>query len=102
MIYLNAPTLKKPVRSDSSEDEEEAHARMISRAYKMGKWKYSLFNKDNVHQIEVEEKSVSPMKGVTSPKGSAVRGKTTPTNDRSPYEKRAGSISVKTTKRGQK
>lgn len=68
----------------------------------MGKWKYSLFNRDNVHQIEVEEKSVSPTKGVTSPKGSAAKGRATPTNDKSPYDKRAGSLSLKPTKRAQK
>lgn len=92
MIWLPEPTFKK-VRSDSDEDEEEAHQRMMNRRYKMGKWKYSFFNRNNV----VINEELSPTKQVQSPKTAGNR-RGVLSGEKSPFEKKGSMLSYKNKK----
>ena len=56
------PKVKKPTEEDEEDDEEYLLNQQIQRTYKVNKWKYSLFNKANVHLIKEEAPQISPVK----------------------------------------
>lgn len=75
VIYLAPPVQKVPkvkkITDEDDEDEEEyLQHQQIQRTYKLNKWKYSLFNKANVHLIKEEVPSpvkIPPQPNITKP-----------------------------------